>query len=430
MIHNIFGHGEGVQHIIVVAHSEVVLVGVVLIVHFHVVVVVIVLDVVTRLHVLEHVVSVGAFAAIIEYEHKGVCVLVAIQAIEQELIDSGQEPAIGNHLQRMGMCKAIHLTLNHFPTYVDETLLDVIDVVHVLALEVEILQHSGDLLLVLLVQVMVVENVGHDIVEVRCEILHQHLIVQQSDPLESTGIVVESYDCGNLVAPVILSSVNVLGQEVILAGALLNHGSEGDHGIVVPIVHRLGEMHNLVRVLVLEALLHLVKVIDVVMLVPVAAHRVQHLHGVLNGHLFILQRPLVVLSSALHDSLMEETLGHRGHHVEADTSRASTIAEHGHLIAIATEEVNVFLNPFHHHNLILESVVAVEVIVVHGEETESSQSVVTGDENHIIFQKVLGPSKLDVSIAHGVTTSVQIEHHRQILPLVLLVLHLLHKCSE
>lgn len=305
-------------------------------------------------------------------------------------------------------------------------MLDVVDVVHVLVLEVEITEHVVDLLLVLVVQVVKVEHVRNDVIKVLSNIVHQVLIVQQRDPLECSSIVVESNHALDIVAPVVLVRVHVLGQEVVVVAVLgLDHGSEGDHGVVVPVVQVLRYSHNVVQVLGTNAPLDLVEVVHVVVVVPVATDLVQQLLGVAHGHLFVLESPLVVLGASLQDRLVEQTLGHGRHHVETDGGSSGSVTENGHLVAISAEMLNVVLNPLEHHMLILQAVVSGVLVVVHGEEAERSQTVVASDQDHIIVQQVVGTNELYVSVAHGEATAVHVEQNGQILHVVLVVLDVL-----
>lgn len=121
MVHYVLGEGEGVQHVVVIADSKVVLVVVVVIVQSHVRLVVVVLGKVSVvLHAIQHVVGVGALSAVVEQEDEGVAgVLVVLQAVIHELVDSGQEPSIGHHLQReegrgLSVITDRKITLNHY----------------------------------------------------------------------------------------------------------------------------------------------------------------------------------------------------------------------------------------------------------------------------------------------------------------------------
>lgn len=102
VVHHVLGEGERVQHVVVVGHSKVVLLVVVVVVKVAVLVMVVVGKVRVG-HTLQHVVGVGALAAVVEEEdERVVVVLVVLQTVVQELIDAREEPSVGDHLWSEG----------------------------------------------------------------------------------------------------------------------------------------------------------------------------------------------------------------------------------------------------------------------------------------------------------------------------------------
>ena len=83
---------------------------------------------------------------------------------------------------------------------------------------------------------------------------------------------------------------------------------------------------------------------------------------------------------------------------------------HCDLFSVSLERVNIIVDPFESHSLIQESIVAGRVVVPSRQETQSSQTIVDGDDYHLTPGCKLLSRELISRAVHELTV-VDVEHY-------------------
>ena len=112
---------------------------------------------------------------------------------------------------------------------------------------------------------------------------------------------------------------------------------------------------------------------------------------------------------------MEQTLGLGSHSHQSDGGGPSVLSEDGHLVRVSAKLLNVVLDPLEHRDLVQEPLVTSSSVVLSGQPSQRSQSVVEGDQDDILLQQVAWSKEEACSTTHDEGSTMEVDHDGSLL---------------
>ena len=91
-------------------------------------------------------------------------------------------------------------------------------------------------------------------------------------------------------------------------------------------------------------------------------------------------------TAAAHDGLVEEVAGDGREHVQGDAGRARGLPEHGDVVGIPSEGLDVVTDPAHRLDLVVHGGVAGDLFGAEVEEAQRADAVLRGHDYHVFLR--------------------------------------------